>query len=236
MTLPLSGRIALVTGAAGNLGQAVARALAAAGASLVLCDIDAGALAKTVPPVSPAPLLLPVNLLDAADVARAAQAALAHAGRIDILCNIAGGFTMGDPVHATNDDSWRRMLDLNAGTVLNTARAFVPGMLAAGGGRIVNVAAMAGLAGRPDMGAYSVSKSAVMRLTESMAQELRHKGINVNAVMPSIIDTPQNRAAMPGADPAQWVAPEALADVIVFLSSDAARAVHGACIPVTGLS
>lgn len=236
MTHPLSGRTALVTGAAGNLGQAVARALAAAGASLVLCDIDAGALAKAAPPVSPAPLLLPVNLLDAADVTRAAQAALAHAGRIDILSNIAGGFAMGDPVHATADDTWRRMLDLNAGTVLNTARAIVPAMLAAGGGRIVNVAAMAGVAGRPDMGAYSVSKSAVMRLTESMAQELRHKGINVNAVMPSIIDTPQNRAAMPGADPAQWVAPEALADVIVFLASDAARAVHGACIPVTGLS
>jgi NAD(P)-dependent dehydrogenase (short-subunit alcohol dehydrogenase family) len=108
-------------------------------------------------------------------------------------------------------------------------------MLAAGGGRIVNVAAGAALRGGARMGAYAAAKSAVIRLTESMSAELKDRGINVNCVMPSIIDTPQNRAAMPDADASRWVAPEALAEVMLFLASDRARAIHGAAIPVTGL-
>jgi NAD(P)-dependent dehydrogenase (short-subunit alcohol dehydrogenase family) len=108
-------------------------------------------------------------------------------------------------------------------------------MLAAGQGKIVNVAALAGLSGKANMGAYVASKSAVMRLTESMAAELRDKRINVNCILPSTIDTPQNRKDMPKADPRRWVAPEALADVVLFLASDAARAIHGAAIPVSGL-
>ncbi len=156
-------------------------------------------------------------------------------GRIDVLCNIAGGFRMGHPVHETPEDTWELMLDLNAKSVIHTARAVVPGMIAAGYGKIVNIAALAGLAGKANMGAYSAAKSAVIRLTESMSAELRDKGINVNCILPSIIDTPQNRADMPGADPRRWVAPEALAEVVLFLASDAARAIHGAAIPVTGL-
>ncbi len=109
-------------------------------------------------------------------------------------------------------------------------------MLKQGGGRIVNIGAYSALAGKPEMAAYIASKSAVIRLTESMAAELRAHGINVNCVLPSIIDTPQNRASMPKADPAKWVAPEALADVLLFLCSPAARAIHGAAIPVVGLS
>jgi NAD(P)-dependent dehydrogenase (short-subunit alcohol dehydrogenase family) len=108
-------------------------------------------------------------------------------------------------------------------------------MIASRSGKIVNIAALAGLAGKANMGAYSASKSAVIRLTESMSAELRDKGINVNCILPSVIDTPQNRADMPGADPRRWVAPEALADVVLFLASDQARAIHGAAIPVTGL-
>jgi NAD(P)-dependent dehydrogenase (short-subunit alcohol dehydrogenase family) len=107
-------------------------------------------------------------------------------------------------------------------------------MIAAGRGKIVNIGAVAALAGKANMGAYSASKSAVIRLTESMSAELRDKGINVNCVLPSIIDTPQNRADMPKADPLRWVGPDALAEVILFLASDAARAIHGAAIPVTG--
>jgi NAD(P)-dependent dehydrogenase (short-subunit alcohol dehydrogenase family) len=156
--------------------------------------------------------------------------------RVDILCNIAGGFRMGQPIHETSDDTWDLMLGLNARSVLNCARAVVPGMLAAGGGKIVNVGAIAALSGKANMGAYIASKSAVIRLTESMAAELREEGINVNCVLPSTIDTPQNRKDMPKADPKRWVAPEALADVVLFLASDAARAIHGASIPVAGLS
>ena len=142
---------------------------------------------------------------------------------------------MGQAVHETPEDTWELMLGLNAKSVINCARAVVPGMLAAGRGKIVNIAALAGLSGKANMGAYSASKSAVIRLTESMSAELRDRGINVNCILPSTIDTPQNRADMPKADPRRWVAPEALADVVLFLASDAARAIHGAAIPVNGL-
>jgi NAD(P)-dependent dehydrogenase (short-subunit alcohol dehydrogenase family) len=170
-------------------------------------------------------------------VAGAVKAAHARLGGLDVVCNIAGGFAMGPPVHETPPELWRRMLDMNATTVLNVAAATVPLMLAGGrGGKIVNVGAMAALSGKADMAAYVASKSAVIRLTESMAAELRERGINVNCVLPSTIDTPANRAGMPKADFSRWVAPAALADVIAFLASDAARAVHGAALPVTGLS
>jgi NAD(P)-dependent dehydrogenase (short-subunit alcohol dehydrogenase family) len=153
-----------------------------------------------------------------------------------VLCNLAGGFRMGEAVHETSARTWDVLMDLNARTVLHMAHAVVPGMLAAGGGRIVNVGAFAAREGAARMGAYVASKAAVIRLTESMAAELREHGVNVNCVLPTIIDTPDNRAAMPGADPARWVAPTDLAAVIVFLASDAARAIHGAAVPVTGLS
>ncbi len=109
-------------------------------------------------------------------------------------------------------------------------------MLQAGGGKIVNVGAFSAQKGTANMGAYVASNSAVIRLTESMAAELREKNVNVNCVLPTTIDTPENRKAMPGADPAKWVAPGDLANVIAFLASDAARAIHGAAIPVAGLS
>jgi len=206
-------RTIIITGASGNLGRAVARAFAAD--KLVRLDRHAG-----------------VDLLDAKSV----QAVVEKLERVDVLCNIAGGFRMGSPVHETSDKDWNFLMDLNARTVINTARAVVPLMLKAGGGKIVNIGAYAAQKGAAQMGAYIASKSAVIRLTETMAAELREKNINVNCVLPTIIDTPENRAAMPDADPRRWVAPEALADVIAFLCSDAARAIHGAAVPVAGLS
>jgi NAD(P)-dependent dehydrogenase (short-subunit alcohol dehydrogenase family) len=152
------------------------------------------------------------------------------------LCNLAGGFQMGDKVHELTADTWSFMMELNAGSVLRMTHAVVPHMLKAGGGKIVNIGAYSALSGKAEMSAYIASKSAVIRLTESMAAELRGHNINVNCVLPSIIDTPQNRAAMPKADPSKWVAPAALADVLMFLCSPAARAIHGAAIPVVGLS
>jgi NAD(P)-dependent dehydrogenase (short-subunit alcohol dehydrogenase family) len=157
-------------------------------------------------------------------------------GGIDVVCNIAGGFDMGPAVHETSDALWSKLMDINVGTLLNVVRAVVPAMLEAGSGKIVNVGAMGGVAGKGNMGAYSASKSVVIKLTESMSAELREKGINVNCVLPSIIDTPPNRADMPNADFSKWVSPAALADVIVFLASDKARAIHGASVPVVGLS
>ncbi|MEO8117926.1 MAG: SDR family oxidoreductase, partial [Rhodoferax sp.] len=156
--------------------------------------------------------------------------------RIDVLCNLAGGFRMGEALHETSDSTWDFLQDINVRTLLNMVRAVVPHMLESGGGKIVNIGAFAAQKGAAQMGAYGAAKSSVMRLTEAMAAELREKNINVNCVLPTIIDTPENRAAMPDADPSRWVAAKDLASVIVFLTSDAARAVHGATLPVTGLS
>jgi len=226
-----SGKICLITGAAGNLGRAVASAFAAEGASLILMDHAEEHLRSAYGAEGSGRRFALADLRDAQSVARAFPAGT----RIDILCNIAGGFRMGQPVHETSDDTWDLMLGLNAKSVVNCARAVVPGMLAAGGGKIVNVAALAGLSGKANMGAYIASNSAVIRLTETMSAELRDKGINVNCILPSTIDTPQNRKDMPKADPKRWVVPEALAEVVLFLCSDAARAIHGAAIPVNGL-
>ena len=232
----MSAETVLITGASGNLGRAVAAAFAARGANLALLDRDRAHLDAAFGGESDRRMLVAADLLDAAVVEAAAAAVVARFGRIDALCNIAGGFRMGTPVHATSDADWNFLFDLNVRTVLHTARAVVPRMLAAGRGRIVNVGAFAAQKGAADMGAYVASKSAVIRLTETMAAELRDRGINVNCVLPTIIDTPENRKAMPGADPSRWVAPADLASVIAFLASDAARAVHGAAVPVTGLS
>jgi len=218
-------RTVMITGAAGNLGRAVAAAFK--GEALVLLDLKAGDLGDA---------FIATDLLDPKSVQAAVDQALARHRKIDVLCNIAGGFRMGPAVHETSDKDWNFLLDLNARTLLNISRAVVPAMLGAGGGKIVNVGAFAAQKGAAQMGAYIASKSAVIRLTETMAAELREKNINVNCVLPTIIDTPENRKAMPEADPRRWVAPQALADVIVFLASDAARAVHGAALPVAGLS
>jgi NAD(P)-dependent dehydrogenase (short-subunit alcohol dehydrogenase family) len=213
--LTFEAKICLITGAAGNLGRAVSAAFASAGAFLVLLDRELKSLRAAYGDKSERILLLGADLLDADAVATAVKTAAQRFPRIDVLCNIAGGFRMGSPVHETSEDTWGLMLDLNAKSVINTSRAVVPGMIAAGQGKIVNIAALAGLGGKANMGAYSASKSAVIRLTESMSAELRDKGINVNCILPSIIDTPQNRADMPGADPRRWVSPEALADVVM---------------------
>jgi NAD(P)-dependent dehydrogenase (short-subunit alcohol dehydrogenase family) len=226
-----SGKNCLITGAAGNLGRAVAQAFASEGASLILMDHHENHLRSAYGREGDGKRFALADLRDTQSVARALPAG----ARIEILCNIAGGFRMGQAVHETTDDTWDLMLGLNAKSVINCARAVVPGMLAAGHGKIVNIAALAGLSGKANMGAYSASKSAVMRLTESMSAELRDKGINVNCILPSTIDTSQNRADMPKADPRRWVAPDALAEVVLFLASDAARAIHGAAIPVNGL-
>ena len=224
-------RTVMLTGAAGNLGRAVAAAFANAGENLVLLDVKRGNLQD-----DERRLFVATDLLDPASVQAAVDKATQRFKRIDVLCNIAGGFRMGAPVHETSDKDWSFLMDLNARTVLNTARAVVPVMLKSGSGKIVNIGAFAAQKGAAQMGAYVAAKSAVIRLTETMAAELREKNINVNCVLPTIIDTPENRAAMPDADPRRWVAPAALADVILFLASDAARAIHGAALPVTGLS
>lgn len=228
-------RVVLLTGATGGLGPAVCRAFAAEGTRLALtarsrARLDALAAELALPPERL--VLLPADLADPASVEALAASTVERFGRIDVLLNLAGGFYAGTPVHETPLEVWQQQFDLNARSVYLTARAVVPHMLRQGGGVIVNVSSRAALHGDARAGIYSASKAVVVRLTESMAAELRDRGVRVNCVLPSIIDTPANRQAMPRADTSRWVSPEALADVIRFLASDAARAIHGAAIPV----
>lgn len=234
--MDFDGRSVMLTGAAGNLGRAVAQAFDARGARLALLDLRREALERAFGAEGERRVFAAANLLEQGEVDAAVRAIVARFGRIDVLVNIAGGFRMGEAVHETSDQTWNFLFDLNARSMLHAVRAVVPHMLAAGGGKVVNIGAFAAQRGAAQMGAYVAAKSAVIRLTESMAAELREKNVNVNCVLPTIIDTPENRAAMPGADPARWVAPADLAGAIVFLASDAARAIHGAALPVTGLS
>jgi NAD(P)-dependent dehydrogenase (short-subunit alcohol dehydrogenase family) len=232
----LKGKVVIVTGAAGNLGRAVAAAFAAAGSRLALVDLKAqslvGALRELPAGTDCAPF--PADLMDPAATAAMADAVAEHFGRIDVLANLAGGFAMGPPLHETPERDWDFMLNLNARTVFRCCRAVVPHLLAAGGGRIVNVSARAALRGVGHMGPYCASKAAVITLTESLADELKDSGINVNCVVPGTLDTPQNRAAMPDQDPSRWVPLPALAEVILFLASSGARAITGAALPVYG--
>lgn len=231
-----AGRCAIVTGAAGNLGRALAAELGGRGAKLVLVDRDAAALRAAFGADTVRQVCVAADLLAAGAARGALDAGLAHHGRVDVLCNLAGGFRMGEAVHETSEATWEFLWNLNVRTLLNMAQAVVPQLLAQGSGRIVNVGAHAALRGGAAMGAYAASKAAVIRLTEAMSAELKERGVNVNCVLPTIIDTAENRAAMPGADPARWVAPADLARAIAFLASDDARAIHGAALPVAGLS
>lgn len=226
----------MITGAAGNLGRAVAAAFEQRGDRLLLLDRSQQDLAAAYGADSARLRRVAADLLQPQALREALGGLGSGWAGIDVLCNLAGGFTMGTPVHGTPEEDWERMRDLNVRTLQHAVACVVPGMIERRKGRVVNVGAFAAQRGAAGMGAYVASKAEVIRITESMALELREHGINVNCVLPTIIDTPQNRAAMPAADPARWVRPEQLAAVIAFLASDDAAAVHGACIPVTGLS
>lgn len=225
-------RVVMVTGAAGRLGTAVAARFAAQGDRLVLVGRHLDPLHAARP--SPEALVVVADLADPGATEAALRQARRDAGPVDVLCHLVGGFRMGEAVHETDPSTWDTLLDMNARTFLNVARTVVPDMLERGAGCVVAVGAAGAARGAAGMGAYAASKSALLRLVESMAAELGPRGLNVNAVLPSIIDTPENRAAMPSSDPSRWVDPSALAEVIGFLASEAARAVNGAAIPVTG--
>ncbi|MFC6634345.1 SDR family oxidoreductase [Microbulbifer taiwanensis] len=225
--MDLKGKRIAITGANGALGRAVSQKALALGAEPVLLDLafgEQGADSSTG---------VERHSLDLRDAA-AVKWCFAEIGAVDGVFNLAGGFDMGPAVHEVTDESWEFLFDINVKTMHNVVRAVVPGMLDRGRGAIVNVGAAGALSGLPHMGAYCASKSVVMRLTESLSAELKQKNINVNAVLPGVIDTPANRRAMPDADVSQWVATEDLASAICFLASGAACAIHGALIPVTG--
>jgi NAD(P)-dependent dehydrogenase (short-subunit alcohol dehydrogenase family) len=224
----MDGKVIVVTGASGALGKVVAEAALARGARVAGVDHAASQLPATDNRIE----LGGVDLSDASSAKKAIDAAAAHFGRLDALVNIAGGFAF-ETVADGDPQTWQRMYALNVLTALNASRSAIPHLVASGAGRIVNVGAMGALQAGSGMGAYAASKAGVHRLTEALAAEWKGR-ITVNAVLPSTIDTPANRASMPRADFAKWVTPQELADVILFLASDAASAVTGALLPVNG--
>jgi NAD(P)-dependent dehydrogenase (short-subunit alcohol dehydrogenase family) len=224
----MHGKVILVTGASGALGKVVAQIALARGARVAGVDYAKSEITDTPDRME----LGGVDLSDAAQAKQAVDAVAAHFGRLDVLLNIAGAFSFetiadGDP------KTWQRLYAVNVLTALNAARAAIPHLVASGAGRIVNIGAVGALQAAAGMGPYAASKAGVHRLTEALAAELKGK-VTVNAVLPSTIDTPANRNAMPKADFAKWVTPQELAGVILFLASDGASAVTGALLPVSG--
>jgi len=219
-----SPRKIVVTGAGGALGQAVVTAALASGAAVIAVDM---AFPATLP--TGAETRIVVDLTQPTET----TTAFAALGAFDALLNVAGGFTMGEAAWDAGDN-WDAMFRINVETMRNAVRAAVPALRQRGGGAIVNVGALSAREGQAQMSAYCAAKSTVMRLTESLSKELRAERINVNAVLPSILDTPRNRADMPDADFSRWVSAESLAGVMLFLASEAARDIHGALLPVSG--
>lgn len=235
----LKDRVIIITGVTGNLGRAVAERVQAGDGRMVLVDRARDRLQKDWGGLGDSGrhwLAQGVDMTDPAAVNAMAAEAHQRFGRLDGLVNAVGGFRGGKPVHETDLEEWDFLYTLNVRTALNACRAVIPYMLEAGSGRIINVASRNAFQGSPNYAAYSAAKTAVLRLSESLAGELKTRGINVNCIVPGTIDTPQNRRATPDADFSCWVPPEAVADVILFLASDAARAIHGAAVPVYGLS
>jgi NAD(P)-dependent dehydrogenase (short-subunit alcohol dehydrogenase family) len=234
----LKDKVAVVSGAGGNLGLAVVKRLHAEGVRMALIDRDEQRMRQRVQENG-----LPeddfiygtVDLTQKSHVDPFIDRVTASMGRIDILLNIAGGYRSDGAVHETDESTWDYLMALNAKTAFMLSAAVTRAMIALGTqGRIITVASRAGVVGLAGIAAYSASKAAAIRLTESMAAELLDLGITVNAVLPSVIDTPQNRQARPDADNSKWVEPESIADVIAFLASDQARDISGASIPVYG--
>ncbi len=227
----MTGRVIAITGASGVLGSAVAKAAADRGAHVALIDF------ANAPPAAPTGTEVffqgGVDLTNANSAGASIDAAADHFGSLDVLLNIAGGFAWEK--HEGGDwNTWHRLFLMNVQTASNASRAAIPHLRRSAAGRIVNVGANAALKAGLGMGAYAASKAGVHSLTQALAEELKSDGVTVNAVMPSILDTPTNRADMPNADFASWVRTEELAAVMLFLASIEASAVTGALIPVTG--
>jgi NAD(P)-dependent dehydrogenase (short-subunit alcohol dehydrogenase family) len=234
----LEHKIAIVTGGAGALGSAVVATLLAEGAHVFVPTHQANEIDTLRKQLGlPADATLsgePLDLTDIEATARCYAGVAEQLGGIDILVNIAGGFAGGQPVHETGWDVWQSQLDINLKTSVSSCKAAIPHMLARGGGAIVNVSSRTASQHGANLAAYAAAKRAILQLTEALAEEYRGNDITANAIMPSVIDTPANRAAMAKADYTKWVTPAAIARVILFLVGPDAQIISGAAVPVYG--
>lgn len=230
MAMNLSGKVFIVTGAFGALGQAVTACMMANGAKLALVGRRPG---LGVEHPAGALLYTGVDLSQKNAAVAVVERVFKETGRIDGLVNLAGGFHW-DKLEGSTLESWDSMFRINLLTAVASSQAVLPYLLRSKSGTIVNIGSMGAIKATSGMGAYAASKAGIVKLTEALADELKDRGITVNAVLPSVLDTPRNRTDMPSADFTRWVSPEAVAEVIVFLASDLARAISGATVPVAG--
>ncbi|MDQ2997341.1 MAG: SDR family oxidoreductase [Chloroflexota bacterium] len=232
-----AGKVAIITGAPAALTIAVTPALLDAGATVVVTYRRESDLAKLREQAGIAPDAklsgITLDLTDEQAVTRAYADIAEQHGGIDILVNIAGGYAGGKPVHETTWSLWQQQLDLNLKTAVLSCQAAVPHMLTRGGA-IVNVGTRTATQPAAKLVAYAASKRAVTQLTEALADELREQNITANIILPSTIDTPENRQNDPSAKGGRWVKPEDIARVIVFLAGPDGRIISGAAIPVYG--
>jgi NAD(P)-dependent dehydrogenase (short-subunit alcohol dehydrogenase family) len=227
----------IITGASGNLGAAVARRCLAADYQVILADRDEKIISEKYSDfinTGQALPAAPVDVTDRSSMENMVDEVLRKCGRIYALVNTVGGYRAGTPTHEITDETWEFMYNLNVKSVIVSSSAVIPTLIRQNSGKIVNIASRNALRGKANSASYGAAKSAVIRITESMSAELKHHGINVNCIIPGTIDTPQNRTQMPDSDFSRWVAPESIADVILFLLSDNSRDIHAAAIPVYG--
>jgi NAD(P)-dependent dehydrogenase (short-subunit alcohol dehydrogenase family) len=235
--MSLAGKVALITGGTGALGRAVTAAFVEAGAAVAVSYV----VEREVPECkdclggrADVPLFLKANVTVEAEVQTLAQTLTQRFGRIDILLTLVGGYVGDLPVVQLPEATWDHMMNLNLKSTFLCCKHVVPVMQRSGGGRIVTVSSRAAVKVFPGISAYAVSKAGILTFTETLASEVLKDNITVNAILPSVIDTPANRKAMPGADYSRWVKPEEIARVLLFLCSDASREISGAAIPIYG--
>ncbi|WP_447985162.1 SDR family NAD(P)-dependent oxidoreductase [Nitrospira sp. Nam74] len=226
--MAVDGKVVVIAGGRGGLGQTVTSAFAKAGARVIVIDRHAASQPGADE------LGIDADVTDETSVARAVSQVLDHAGRLDCLVNLVGGFAAGRLVE-TSPATWNTMLSLNLTAAYVLSRAVIPHLSAAGNGRIIHIAARAGQDPFPGAAAYITSKAGLIALIRVLALELTGSGVTINGVLPTTIDTPANRTSMPGADHSKWVKPDAIAEVLIFLASDAAQGINGALIPVGSL-
>ena len=237
MVLDFEGRVVLIAGATGALGQAVTRAFADAGATLALTARSAERLSRLVAQVGLPPtrvLGVPADVTDEPQVGELMAQVEAQLGRVDVLINAVGGWSGGKATGELSVAEWERMLSLNLRPAFLLSRAVLPSMLSNGWGRIIFVGAKTAVMPRPRQAAYIVSKAGVIALTQAIAAEVKGSGVTANVILPSVIRTPANLRSMPKSDPSRWVPPEEIAAMMLFLCTDAAAAINGALVPMYG--